>query len=357
MAAPSKRLAPALAGLAPYDPGFTPVDVLLSANENSFGVPADVRAAMTEAVAGLALNRYPDPMGNLLRDDLAAWHGVARENVVVGNGGDELLFNLMLAFGGEGRTLVDCPPTFSIYGLYAQLTRTNVVRVQRDPETLDINYDAVMAEAANADIVMLTTPNNPTGNLVDRGWIERLAASTDALIVVDEAYVEFAGADATCIPLVQKYDNIAVLRTFSKAYGLAGVRCGYVIASEDVINGMAAVRQVYSTDVCAQAVARVAAQRHEEFQPVIDLLCQERQRLLDAFAEMDGVRAWPSAANFILVRVPDGRQTHQALRDEFSILVRDFSGSADLPNCLRITVGTPEENNRVIAALKELVAR
>ena len=114
---------------------------------------------------------------------------------------------------------------------------------------------------------------------------------------------------------------------------------------------------MYSTDVCAQAVARVAAQRHEEFQPVIDLLCQERQRLLDAFAEMDGVRAWPSAANFILVRVPNGNQVYQALRDEFSILVRDFSGSADLPNCLRITVGTPEENNRVIAALKELVAR
>lgn len=358
MAAVSKRLAPALAGLAPYDPGFTPVDVLLSANENSHGVPASVRAAMDEAIAGTPFNRYPDPMANELRDAIAAWHGVKRGNVVAGNGGDELLFNILLAFGGEGRTLIDCPPTFSIYGLYAQLTRTNVVRIARDPETFAIDQDAVMQAAATADVVMLTTPNNPTGTLISKAWIEELAASTDALIVVDEAYIEFADPADTCISLIDRFENIAVLRTFSKAYGLAGMRSGYVIACEDVINGLAAVRQVYSTDVCSQAAARIAAERHEEYEPVIALIRSERDRLAQELAELgEGVRVWPSAANFLLVRVPNAHEVYGAMRDEFSILVRDFSRSADLSDCLRITVGTPEENDRVIAALKELTAR
>lgn len=351
---PNPWLAPALATLVPYDPGFTQVDVLLSANENSFGVPEDVRAAMQRATEGIALNRYPDPMANELRDAIAAWHGVSRGNVVVGNGGDEIIFNLLLAFGGAGRTLIDCPPTFSIYGLYAQITGTNVMKVPRNADSFELDTDAIDKAAAQANIIMITSPNNPTGNLADLAWVDRLASSTKALIVMDEAYVEFADEGASSVALLRKHDNVCILRTFSKAFGLAGVRCGYLLAPQAVVDGMSAVRQPYSVDVCAQAIARVAVERREAFIPAIETIRAQRELMIEGLNAIEGVRVWPSAANFILVRLPNAHEAHLRLRDEHSILVRDFSRTPGLDNCLRITVGTPEENRRVLDAMEAL---
>lgn len=350
----SIRLRDDFAGIEPYDPGLCVQDVVLSANENSFGMPSEVRDAVLSAVSEVAFERYPDPLADALRDDIAAWHGLDRSRVVVGNGGDELIFDLLLAFGGPGRVLLDCPPTFSIYALYATLTGTEVLAVFRNADDFSIDCDAVLAAAENADIVMITSPNNPTGNTVDPAWVASLAKRARGLVVVDEAYVEFAGAEASCAALVEDCPNLAILRTFSKAYALAGVRCGYLLAPEEVVKGIAAVRQPYSVDAISQAVARVVVAHRDSYEAGIEAIRQQRSRLTRALRRIEGVEVWPSEGNFVLVRMPRAREVYERLRDDYSILVRDFSRAPLLKDCLRISVGTPEENDRVLSAIASL---
>lgn len=349
------RLRPALRDFEPYDPAFSPCRVNLSANENTHELPAEVRAAIGEALLATPLNRYPDPMANALRDAVAARHGVAREAVCVGNGGDELLFNLLFAFGGPGRTLVTCPPDFAEYANFAAMCETPVARVPRDPEDFSIDADALLAAARDAALVILTSPNNPTGDLVDHALVRRLIDETGALVLLDEAYVEFAPEGSSLVDWVAACPRLIVLRTLSKAFGLAGLRVGYVVADPAVIAALAAVRQIYSVDVLAQAAALPALARREALAPVVDDIVAERARLSAGLSELPGVRVWPSAANFVLVRVPRAAEVRRRLRDEFSVLVRDFSAVPGLEGCLRISVGTREENDVLLDALATLV--
>ena len=347
---------PHLRDLEPYDPNFTPTRVNLSANENTYGVPAAVRAAMDEALAATPTNRYPDPMSNDLRDALAARHGVRRENVIVGNGGDELLYNLVLAFGGPGRTLVNVPPTFSEYAFFASLAQTEVVDVWRDAETFLPDEEALVTAARDASLVVLTSPNNPTGDVAPRELVRRVCEACPGLVLVDEAYGEFAAPGTSAEPLLAERDNLLVLHTLSKAFALAGARCGYILAAPDVIDALAAVRQIYSVNVLTQAAALVAVERRDEFSATVGQISRERERLLGALGRIGGVRVWPSEGNFVLVRVPGASKIRERLRDEYSILVRDFSYAPGLADCLRITVGTPEENDAVTDALAALVS-
>lgn len=341
--------------LEPYDPNFTPTRVNLSANENTYDVPAPVRALIDEALAATPTNRYPDPMSNDLRDELAAWHGVARENVIVGNGGDELLYNFLLAFGGPGRTLVNVPPTFSEYAFFASLTQTGVRDVWRDPETFLPQTDELVAAAGEASLVILTSPNNPTGDVAPLELVARVCDACPGLVMVDEAYGEFAEPGTSAEALLAEHDNLLVLHTLSKAFALAGARCGYVIAAPDVIDALAAVRQIYSVNVLTQTAALAAVRARAEFDPTIEKIVSERSRLYESLARVEGVRVWPSEGNFILARMAGASRVRERLRDERSILVRDFSYAPGLADCLRITVGAPEENDAVIDALAELV--
>ncbi|MBM6817635.1 histidinol-phosphate transaminase [Olsenella uli] len=349
------RLRPALAGFEPYDPAFSPCRVNLSANENTHELPDEVRAAIDAALLATPLNRYPDPMANALRDAVAARHGVAREAVCVGNGGDELLFNLLFAFGGPGCALVTCPPDFAEYANFAAMCETPVVRVPRDAQDFSIDAEALLAAARDAALVILTSPNNPTGDLVDPALVRRLLDGTDALVLVDEAYVEFAPEGSSLVGWVASCPRLIVLRTLSKAFGLAGLRAGYVVADPGVIGALAAVRQIYSVDVLAQAAGRAALEHRASLAPVVADIVAERARLSAGLSELPGVRVWPSAANFVLVRVPRAAEVRRRLRDEFSVLVRDFSAAPGLEGCLRISVGTREENDVLLDALATLV--
>lgn len=346
---------PHLRTLEPYDPNFTPTRVNLSANENTYDVPAPARALVDEALAATPTNRYPDPMSNDLRDELAAWHGVSRENVIVGNGGDELLYNFLLAFGGPGRTLVNVPPTFSEYAFFASLTQTGVCDVWRDPETFLPQADELVAAAGEASLVILTSPNNPTGDVAPLELVARVCDACPGLVMVDEAYGEFAAAGTSAEALLAEHDNLLVLHTLSKAFALAGARCGYVIAAPDVIDALAAVRQIYSVNVLTQAAALAAVRARAEFDPTVEKIVSERSRLHESLARVEGVRVWPSEGNFVLARMAGASRVRERLRDERSILVRDFSYAPGLTDCLRITVGTPEENDAVIEALSEIV--
>ncbi len=348
---------PYLAGIEPYDPNFTPTRINLSANENTYPLPAGVREKIDAALAQTPLNRYPDPMSNELRDELAAWHGVARENICVGNGGDELLYNFLLAFGGQGRTLLNCPPCFSEYAFFASLAQTEVVDVWRDPETYLLDEEAVLAAAPQANMVIVTSPNNPTGDVLSLEFIERLCAACPGIVMVDEAYGEFAQMGASSIALLKRCPNLVILHTLSKAFGEAGIRCGYVIAASDIIEVFAAIRQIYSVNVLTQAAALAAVRARAEFRPVVDQVCLERDRMLAELPRIAGgrIRVWPSEGNFVLARIEGASHIRERLRDEHSILVRDFSYAPGLADCLRITIGTPDENNAVLAALAALL--
>ena len=357
--------APQLAGLEPYDPKYLPARTLLSANENPLDVDARLRGEIMREVGALSFNRYPDPLANDLRDLIAQANGLAREQVLVGNGGDELLFNLALAWGGPGSTTLTFPPPFSVYTANARLTNTTVADVPRLPD-FSADEDAVLARVAQGgiDYAVVTSPNNPTGNLAGEAFLERLLDATDALVVVDEAYFEFSGV--TMAGALARHRNLCVLRTFSKAYSLAGVRMGYVLASAEVVRELVKVRQPYSVDAVSQAIARVVYANRAAFEAGVARIVSERERLFGGLGKLPGMTVFPSAANYLLVRMDaaaapapapagDAERAGRAWQWLYGrgVLVRDFSRTPLLEGCLRVSVGTPEENDALLAALRD----
>lgn len=344
--------APQLQGITPYDPKYLPAETLLSANENPSDVEKELRREISGEIRRVPLNRYPDPLANELRDMIAEANGLDRNQVLLGNGGDELLFNIALAWGGPGRKFLNLPPTFSVYAANARLTGTETVDVPR-LEDYSIDEDAVLARVSQGDIsyVIITSPNNPTGGLADGGFVARLLEATDALVMVDEAYFEFSRR--TVRPLLDKHKNLVILRTFSKAFSLAAVRLGYVLGSEEVIREFIKVRQPYSVDALSQAVARVVYRNRAKFEPGIQAIIDERSRLLDGLSRIPGVSTYPSDANYLMFRIKDAAKVWEQLYER-GVLVRDFSHAPYLENCLRVTVGSREENDRFLQAMKEV---
>ena len=345
---------PALDGLTPYDPKYLPAKQLMSANENPNNVPEDVQIEIRKALKNFPFNRYPDPLANELRDLIAEANGLTRNNVLLGNGGDELLFNFALAWGGPGRTFLNVPPTFSVYEANARLVGTNVVNIPRKPN-FDIAEEAVLNRAAQGDIdfIMITSPNNPTGKLARGSFVRELLNSTDALVMVDEAYFEFSRS--TMRPLLEEHENLVILRTFSKAFSLAGVRLGYLLANESVIREFIKVRQPYSVDALSQAIGCAVFRNRAKFEPGIEQIIEQRGVLIEKLRLMPTVEVFDSDSNYILVRLPKAGEVWQQLYDR-GILVRDFSSAPLLENCLRISVGLPEENEALLAALADILA-
>lgn len=345
--------APQLGDIEPYNPKYLAARTFLSANENPHDVERAVRREMMSAIKRLPLNRYPDPLANDLRDMIAEANGLDRDQVLVGNGGDELLFNLALAWGGPGRTFLNLPPTFSIYENNARLTNTAIVNIPRTDDYA-IDEEAVLARVARGgiDFLIVTSPNNPTGELANETFIVKLLEATDALVMVDEAYFEFSRL--TMRPYLQQHKNLVILRTFSKAFSLAGIRLGYILGEHEVIREFVKVRQPYSVDAVSQVVAQVAFSHRASFGPGIQAIIEQRSRLIDGMKRIPGVKPYPSHANYVLLRVANARIVWEMLYAR-GILVRDFSQDAYLENCLRVSVGTPEENDAFLAALRDVV--
>lgn len=348
--------APALQAMEPYDPKSLPAETFISANESPVDIPAQVRNQVIARLHKLPFNRYPDPLANGLRGLIAEAYGLQRGNVLVGNGGDELLFDLFLAWGGPGRKVLNFTPTFSVYALDAQLTGTEVVTCPRLGATSGIDMDAALARLGqdDIDIVILTSPNNPTGNAVPLDEVRSIVEATDALVLVDEAYGEFGGQSA--LPLLQAgHENLVILHTFSKAYRLAGVRLGYILASEQVIDEFTKVRQPYSVDAVSQVIGEEVFRNRELFEEGIEKVVASREDLARGLAELPGVFVHGSDANYLLFYVEGASEVWRRLYEEYSVLVRNVSSDPELPNCLRVTVGTPRENERFLGALRAIL--
>lgn len=354
-----RAAAPQLAGMVPYDPKYIPAENFMSANENPADVDGDIRREVERAIRKVNFNRYPDPLANELREMIAEANGLERDWVLVGNGGDELLFDTALAWGGPGRTFLNLPPTFSVYSANARLTNTRVVDIPRlGAPDFRIDEDAVLARVSDAedpiDFTIVASPNNPTGLRAPHDFMERLLGATDALVLADEAYFEFSRE--TCRPLLSTNANLVILRTFSKAFSLAGVRLGYILANPEVIREYLKVRQPYSVDAVSQAIGRVIYANRAKFEPGIHAIIDERARVIEALRTIPGVVPYPSDSNWVLFSVEDAAQAWEHMYSR-GVLVRDFSTAPRLEGTLRVTIGTPEQNDAFLSALRDFCMR
>jgi histidinol-phosphate aminotransferase len=346
---------PELEDLATYDAKEVKAEVVLSNNENPSNLPSEILAKLSARLPEFPFNRYPDPTAHELRRLIAEANGLEPENVLVGNGGDELIFDMLLAWGGPGRKILDMPPTFTMYGIDAQVTGTEVVEIPRQAN-FRIDQKAVLDRVAEGDIdiVVVANPNNPTGGLTDESFLIELLHSTDALVMVDEAYFEFSRH--TMRPHMTRCDNLVILRTFSKAFSMAGMRVGYLLGHPEVVAEFMKVRQPYSVNSFSQWVATQVFRERMVFEQGIRDLVRGRDQLLHGLSMMPEVEVFPSEANFVLFRVEHGAAIWRDLLHNHSVLVRDFSRTPGLADCLRVTIGTEEEIARFLAAMEDVLA-
>lgn len=347
---------PELDDLSPYEAKDVRAEVRLSANENPHNLPGEILDKLADRVrSDIDFNRYPDPLSTHLRTLIAEANGLEPGNVLVGNGGDELIFDIVLAWGGHGRTLVDLPPTFAMYGIDARLTGTTVIEVPRLAD-FSIDGDALMATIAerDPDIIVVSSPNNPTGTMAAETLLIDVLKATDALVLVDEAYFEFSRQ--TMRPHMERHSNLAILRTFSKAFSLAGLRAGYLLANEEVILELTKVRQPYSVNKFTQSAAALAFRERVVFEAGVRETIRNRDRLLHGLSAIPELEVFPSEANYVLFRAPQGPAVWRDLLHDHSVLVRDFSRVPGLEDCLRVTVGSAEEVERFLTAMEEIMA-
>ena len=339
-----------LRDVIPYGAPQLDVPVRLNTNETPTAPPPAFFEHLAQRVAGLDLHRYPDRRAWALRTALGARFGLPPERVWAANGSNEVLLQLFQAYGGPGRRLLLGRPGYSAHPLIARVAATDTVFFDLDEDfRLPAPLARRAAEEHDPDIVCVASPNNPTGVVVDLDAVRALHDAGRALVIVDEAYVEFGGASA--VDLLDELPRLVVCRTFSKAWRLAGLRLGYLLAHDWVIDDLRKVRLPYHLDALTQEAGLVALELADEVTDHIAELSAERDRLHDALAAVDGVHVWPSAANFLLFRtaVPD-------LFDRLlgrGVLVRDFSDAPRCTGCLRVSVGTPAENDTFLDALTE----
>ena len=346
----------------PYGAPQLEVPVRLNTNENPFGPSRALVKDLEQSVSeiGALLNRYPDRDAVELRRTLARYinqlsdTNFSEKNIWAANGSNEIIQSIFLAFGGHGRSALGFEPSYSMHHNISRATGTTWLSVQRQSDfSFDINSAKDEINSKRPTLVFLTTPNNPTGTITPINQIAELAAAcahVGALLIVDEAYQEFSN-ETSAVTLVDDHVNLLVCRTMSKAFAFAGARVGYLVGNSSVIDAMLLVRLPYHLSSATQALALVALSYSQELLANVELLSRERERMRQELDRL-GVAPLASGANFFLFTAQHPAQLWQSLL-EHGVLVRDVG----LERYLRVTVGTPEENDRFISALALTLGR
>ena len=338
-----------LVDVEPYGAPQLDVAVRLNTNETPEPPPREFDELLAQRLHHLALHRYPDRRARALRERLAGIEGLTADQVWVANGSNEVLLQLFLAYGGPGRRASLFRPGYSAHPLIARVAST--ATVEHDlPDDFVLTPEAAVAAVAGTrpDIVVVGHPSNPTGIAVAHDSVHALHEATDALIVVDEAYVEF-GAESLRTAL-DVLPRLVITRTFSKAYRLAGLRLGYLLAHEWVIDDIRRVRLPYHLDTLKQVAAMAALDLGPRMLTHVPQIVAERERVAARLRDLPGVVVTPSTANFLLLRTPVADLFDRLL--ERDVLVRDFSSQPRLEDCVRVTIGTAQENDAFLAALQ-----
>ncbi len=347
---PESLVRPEVRQLVPYETKHLPECIKLDANENPFPWPAGMQESLYKEK--LAFNRYPDGMGGDLKNAIGKYTKVSPEGILIGNGSDELIQLILLTFGGLGKSLIIHPPTFGMYQIYARLTDTTVVPVPL-LNGLDLDTDRMLEAAMSpeAHVIIICNPNNPTGSLFPREDILRLVRESGKIVVVDEAYAEFS--KETLIPELGNHPNLVILRTFSKSFGMAGLRLGYLLGQPETIDLINKVRPPFNVNSFSQKAGILALDYLAEYQDQIQQIKEETRKLQEGLAQIKDVVVYPTRANFILFKPedPDGWAAELLKR---GFLVRNMGVLPVLGKCLRISAGLPEENERFLRAIREI---
>ena len=325
--------------------------IKVNANESTLNLPPLVEERVLNRLATLAFNRYPNEEYHSLVEQIATNFSVDASQILLGGGSSEIIEKVFHAFGGVGKSVVFPQPSFSMYKIYAKAAESEGVPFNLD-ERFDLDVDAFISKIreVGASLAVVCNPNNPTGNALTPAQVEKIAASIDCAFLLDEAYVEFYGRSA--VNLVAKYPNLLVARTFSKAYGLAGARVGYMIAQAQVTRMVNKTFMPYHMNTLSLATADIVYQMRDEFVPRLQMIIAERQRLKEQLEKFSGVEVFPSNTNFLLIRLARAEELKNYL-ESLNIGIRYFSPTAfGLRNCLRISIGTRDENDEVFAAIK-----
>jgi len=352
-----RLLRPNILTLKPYssarDEFKGQADVWLDANENPYGAPPDVSLPNAN---GLRLHRYPDPYQRALKQRVSELKGLPVDHIFLGNGSDECIDLLFRAFCEPGKDhVLTMPPT---YGMYTVSANINDVEIREVPLTPDYTLDDNGLQKAFAEMPKLwfvCNPNNPTGKAFDRAALLATVAECPGLVVVDEAYADFSSSESL-VKLVPYYPNLVVLQTFSKAWGMAAVRLGMAFADPEIIDVLTRIKPPYNIGTLQQTYALEALQKTDAVADRVKKIIEERARLADALATLPTVEhVVPSDANFLLVKIQDAGRLYRELAQQ-GIVVRNWSEKPHTLGCLRITIGTPAENDRLLQALKVLGA-
>ncbi|OGW53236.1 MAG: histidinol-phosphate transaminase [Nitrospirae bacterium RBG_13_43_8] len=345
-----KLVRPNIRSLSAYEAKEIPCRVKLDANESPYGFKKALKA-----IADVETNRYPDPEARTLKRFISRYLGVKPDCVLQGNGSDELIYYLITTFGGPVLYPI---PTFSMYGIIAQALGEKQIEIPLDNE-FDLSLKDILKKIKKErpKLIFLSSPNNPTGNCYSSDRILKIIDLTSSLVtrhsslvVVDEAYQPFSSKKGF-LPLLKDYKNLLIMRTLSKI-GLAGLRVGFLIADREIINEVNKVRLPFNCNSLSQAIAAEVLKDRKTLRAQINAIVSEREKLSSEMEKIRGVRPYPSEANFILFRVNDSDRIHKRLLQK-GVLVRNMKGVAD--GCLRVTVGTTEENRIFLNAMKKVV--
>jgi histidinol-phosphate aminotransferase len=356
---PLRHVKPAVRGIAAYTLARREAPVKINQNENPWDLDDAVKRRVIEAALRRPWSRYPDFDPKELLAALAGFSGWRADGVLAGNGSNELIEALLLVTVEAGTRVVIPAPTFTLYALMTTILGGEPVRVPLRPAGADpaagLAYDVEAISAVRrergASVSIVCSPNNPTGNGLTPAEVERLCDESDGLVVVDEAYHEFSGE--TVAPLLAAHPNLVVLRTFSKAMALAGLRVGYLLASPELVREINKARLPYNLNFFSQAAAIAALEEKAALERSVRRLVRERERLVATLADMPGVRAWPSRANFFILELLEGIDPKAVFASMLrrGVLVRDVTSYPMLDRCLRVSVGREEENDAFLRAL------
>jgi histidinol-phosphate aminotransferase len=338
--------------LRPYSLRTGPARVKLNQNESPWDAPARIKQETLRRISDCAWSRYPNFVPHRLHERLAEFSGWTAEGIVAGNGSNELIQALLMVTAREETRVLINEPTFALYRQIATVLGGDVISVSLNPEFgFDVDALRNAVRDLQPEVTIVCSPNNPTGCVLSDDDLRTLLDSTNGLIVVDEAYHEFA--EHSVVPLLRQHENLVVLRTFSKAMAMAGLRTGYLLAAPELLREISKAVLPYNLNVISQTAAEVAVDMYEdEMRPQVRRIIAERGRLYDMLSLVNGLTPVRSLANFILVRSAiDPKQVFAELISQ-DILIRDVSSYPMLSDCFRLSVGTPEENDLLLESLR-----
>ena len=344
-----------LSDMPAYDVAERDWRIKLNANEAPTSLPPLVEERVMARLSRVAFNRYPNQEMEDIIAQVAENYSLSEEQIFFGNGSSEIIEKLFFAFGGARHTIVYPEPSFSMYKIYVKAADANGVPVGLEEDySLDRERFVRAVKENKASLAVVCTPNNPTGNLIPLSDVEYIAQNIDCAFLVDEAYLEFAGEKESAVPLLAKYPHMIVARTFSKAYGLASARVGYMMADASIVEMIKKAFMPYHLNVLSLVTADVVYQMRDEFMPRIYMLRDECRRVAETLKALPELTVYPSYTNFLLMKYAKAVELNEYMTER-GIGVRSFGSAPRLENCLRISMGTREENDIWMKEVKRFI--